>query len=390
MKQLNDSQTYRLQLPNLDPQEIEVMCLIRHYDGISRKALAEMMSVSQATMTKLSKGLLDQGYIIEGERISQGLGRKEVLLQINPSKFRYLGIDIGGYRFRMAIADNQLRIIHEAECLISEFETEVNPLRRFIERVDEFLSSAGMTAADIDAIGVGVTGIVDEFYRRILNVPNVLSWESLDIADVFESHYACPVYLDESGRVMALAEKLYGQAREMKDFIVVNIGYGVVAGIVIHGEPLRGYQNVAGLFGHITVDEQSGRCRCGNYGCLEDQVTFPIIEHKYLRRAEDKKSRIVDACRINDKTAIDVCIESGKAIGVALSNTVNLFNPQSIFIGGPVFEHLPLVLEETKRTILLRANRYATVNLQLLSVSYGERQGIMGALALAANSLQGL
>jgi predicted NBD/HSP70 family sugar kinase len=66
-----------------------------------------------------------------------------------------------------------------------------------------------------------------------------------------------------------------------------------------------------------------------------------------------------------------------------------LFNPQVIYLGGPVFEHLPIIFEETKRTILLRANRYAAVDMQLEHSSFGDKQGMIGALTLVRNSLIG-
>jgi N-acetylglucosamine repressor len=370
----------------LSAREIEALRLIRQHDGISRKALAEMMGLSQASITNMSKELIDRQYVIEGERIGQGLGRREVLLQINPGKFRYLGIDIGGYRFRMALSDSNLNIIGERVCLIDEFKGETNPMPAMLGKIDRFLADMGITADEISAAGIGVSGILDRDRMRIVNVPNIAEWEELDIVSVFGRHLGCPVYLDESGRAMAVAEKAYGQAKSVNDFIIVHIAYSIVAGVTINGQLLRGYNNVGGLLGHITADERAGRCLCGNYGCLENLVTFPMIKSAYQRESGTTVT-ITEALKHNDKTAIDVCIAAGKAIGIALSNTVNLFNPEVIYISGPVFEHLPIVFEETKRTILLRANRYATVNLRLLSSSYGDKQGMMGALALAGTSM---
>ncbi|WP_379216339.1 ROK family protein [Paenibacillus sp. GCM10012303] len=370
----------------LNEREIEALRWIRRHDGISRKALAEAMGLSQASITNMSKELIDRQYVVEGERVGQGMGRKEVMLQINPNKFRYLGIDIGGYLFRIALSDSNLTIIREQVCLIEEFKRDKDPLPAMLEKINRFLEDAGISASEIDAAGIGVSGIVDAARRRIVNVPNIADWQELDIVSVFERHLGCPVFLDESGRAMAVAEKVFGQAKLVNDFIIVHIAYSIVAGITINGQLLRGFNNVGGLLGHITADERAGRCLCGNYGCLENLVTFPMIKSAYQRESGNQDS-VLDALKKNDKTAIDVCISAGKAIGIALSNTVNLFNPEVIYISGPVFENLPIVFEETKRTILLRANRYATVNLRLLSSSYGHNQGMMGALALAGTSI---
>src|SRR5690606_23816684 len=159
---------------------------------------------------------------------------------------------------------------------------------------------------------------------------------------------------------MAIAEKTLGKAKKIRDFIVVQIGFGIVSGIMINDQLLRGSSNVSSLLGHITADENAGRCLCGYYGCLENIITFPMLEIEYKKR-NGQYASIVEAYERNDKIAIEVCMDTGKALGIALSNVVNLFNPSAIYIGGPIFDSLPMLLEETKRTIILRANRFATL-----------------------------
>lgn len=368
---------------NLHPSEIEVLQAIRQSDGISRKLLAEKTGFSQASITKLTKSLMDQGYIMEGEKIGNGLGRKEVLLYPHPDKFAFLGIDIGGYRVRFALSNNRLDIKHHAEFLISELLQANDLPAELLLRVEAFLQAAGTEA--VDAIGIGVTGIVDKTQRKILNIPNARGWDDLPIADLFEGRFGCPVYLEESGRAMAYAEKVAGKAKNTDDFITVYIAYGIAAGIFINGRLMRGVNNAAGLLGHITVDEKAGRCSCGNYGCLENLVTYPMLASRFNSRSGSTVS-FAEAYLMNDKDALDVCLEAGEAIGIAISNVINLFNPEIIYLGGPVFERFPIVFEEVRRTVLLRANRFATLGMQLETNSFGDRQGIVGALALASAS----
>lgn len=370
----------------LNTLEIQILKAIQKCEGVSRKALAEMTGLSQATITNITKMLIERSYVIEGDRVGSGMGRKEVLLYLNPQKFRFLGIDIGGYRIRFALADNLMRITHEREYLVDEFDEQSDILESVLERIELFLAESQLNPDELDGIGIGVTGIVDKNMQRILNIPNLNAWGELDIVSRLNSRFDCPVYLDESGRTMALAEKMEGKSKESEDFIVVHIAYGIVAGIIINGQLLRGANNVGGLLGHMTADEEAGRCMCGNYGCLENIVTYPRIERAYKQQGGTFES-IAEAYRVNDKIAFDVCIASGKAIGIALSNVINLFNPQVIYLGGPVFEQLPIIFEETKRTILLRANRYAAVDMQLEHSSFGDKQGMIGALSLVRNSL---
>ncbi|MBP1990081.1 ROK family protein [Paenibacillus eucommiae] len=373
-----------MKLDKLDPMELKVMKCIQKSDGVSRKMLSEMADASQATITKVTKVLIDQQYVVEGEHIGSGMGRKEVLLYLNPQKFRYLGMDIGGHKVRLALADHGLSITHYTEYLTSELDPELDIMKLLIEKMELFLTESGVQSTDIDAVGIGVTGIVDEEMKRILNIPNLSQWGELDIINRLQNQFSCPIFLDESGRTMALIEKSMGKARHIGNFMVIHIGFGIVSGIVINDQLVRGADNVGGLLGHTTADEGGIRCFCGNYGCLENQANYPLIEGSYRLRDGTFPS-IAEALLHNDKIAMDICIDVGKAIGIALSNIINLFNPRAIYVGGPVYE-LPIIFEETKRTILLRANRYATVKLQLEYNSFGDKQGIMGALELARNS----
>ncbi|MCR2821169.1 ROK family protein [Lederbergia panacisoli] len=362
--------------------EKEILSLVTTYNGISRKQLSEISDLSQASITKITKKLIDEQFIMEGERISNGLGRKEVLLYSNPQKFTFLGIDIGGYLVRFALANNSMEILHQEEFFMAELDDYKNKGEALLERLVLFLGNTQILPSNIDAIGIGVTGLVDKEQKTILNIPNRKGWDDIQIIDTFKQTFSCPIFLDEGGRMMAIAEKTLGKAKETRDFISVQIGFGIVSGIMINDQLLRGSSNVSSLLGHITADENAGRCLCGNYGCLENIITFPMLEIEYKKR-KGQYASIVEAYESNDKIAIEICIDTGRALGIALSNVVNLFNPSAIYIGGPIFDALPLLFEETKRTIILRANRFATLTLSLEENSFGQQQGIIGALTFA-------
>lgn len=365
-----------------------VLKLISIRRGISRKALSEETGLAQSSLTTITKTLIDQGYLIEGERVGQALGRKEILLYTNPDKFRYLGIDIGGYTIRAAVSDNNLQLIGRAEWQMAEWVDEEDKAGALAAKIEAFLRHAGIDAASIDAVGVGVTGIVDAAFRKIENIPNAGEWDGAPIADALEQAIGCPVFLDEGGRTMALAEKYAGAAGALEHFIVVQIGFGLVSGIMVGGQLLRGADNVGGLLGHVTADDKGVRCKCGNYGCLENIVTFSVIETAFELQG-GKPGALVEACRKNDKIALNVCLKAGEALGIALSNVINLFNPRAVFVGGPVIELLPTVFEEMRRTVLLRANRFATSELRLEKNTFGSDEGLFGALTLAKSELIG-
>ncbi|WP_308636352.1 ROK family transcriptional regulator [Paenibacillus silvisoli] len=366
----------------------QILKLINMGKGISRKALSEETGMSQASLTKITRVLMEQGYLSEGERIGSGLGRKEVLLYARADRHRLLGIDIGGYKIRAAVADNSLVIHARAEWEMRQFADRQDKAAFLLEHIEAFLANSGIAKDSIDAIGVGVTGVVDAELRRILNIPNAEGWNHIELAEAMKQAFACPSYLDEGGRTMALAEKFEGKGKKLAHFITVQIGFGIAAGVIVNDSLLRGSNNVAGLLGHITADNKGIRCTCGNYGCLENIITYPMIELAYRAKGGQSHS-LLEAYQTNDKLALDACLEAGEACGIALSNMVNLFNPEAIFVGGPVMEQLPAVFDEMKRTIKLRANRFATQRLLMERSTFGSDEGVAGALTLAKSKLLG-
>lgn len=370
--------------------------LIHLHQPISRKELAQRSGLTQPTVTNITRELISHEYIIEGERISRGAGRKEVLLLSNPNKFHYLGIDIGGHKIRFALSNNNLEILHQMEVPMFTLHNPEETINALASQISQFLSDSQFSANKLDAIGIGVTGIVNAEQDRILNIPNACNWEEVEISTIgwdnvpivsaLQNLFHCPVFLDEGGRTMALAEKLFGKAKEVDNFIVVHVGLGIVAGLMSAGNLLRGESNSGGLLGHITVDENGKRCKCGNFGCLELYGTYPMMEERY-RTLGGTFDSLAEGYRNNDKTALDVCIDAGNAIGTALSNVINLFNPKRIYLGGRPFHDLPIILDELKRTIRLRANRFATLVLEIEKTSFGEMEGIYGALTMAKSNL---
>ncbi|MDF2714337.1 MAG: family transcriptional regulator, partial [Paenibacillus sp.] len=222
-----------------------VLELISCNNHISRKQLASVSDLSQASITKITKFLMDHQFIKEGNRVSQGMGRKEVLLYTNPDKFRFLGIDIGGVYIRLALSDNDMNILYRSELLIESVEDESNKAEALIREIDLLLERSGLERNSIDAIGIGTTGIIDIHSTTILNIPNRKDWDNVSPVDALEKTYECPVFLEEGGRTMALAEMKFGKAKNFKDFIVVHVGYGIAAGVIINGQILRGFNNTA-------------------------------------------------------------------------------------------------------------------------------------------------
>lgn len=176
---------------------------------------------------------------------------------------------------------------------------------------------------------------------------------------IAEAEIGCPVFVDNDANVVAMAEMLFGEGRNVQDFIVVTIEAGVGAGIVLGGELYRGTRGSGGEFGHTKVQLDGALCRCGQRGCLEAYVADyallreaavgPTNSHTTARQINE----LLQAARNGDETAQSIVNRSGRMFSMGLANLINIFDPELIILAGErvQFDHLYAdeVLAATRR-----------------------------------------
>jgi predicted NBD/HSP70 family sugar kinase len=163
----------------------------------------------------------------------------------------------------------------------------------------------------------------------------------------------------------ALAEKKFGQAKDARDFLTINISNGVGMGIFINDNLYSGSQGRAGEIGHFQIDSEGPLCCCGNRGCLESLVSIPALlkQAKFsidqgvfsaiIRLAEDGDafSGICVAAGAGDKLALNILRLAAHNVGLSLGNTINLLNPEIIIVNGEIRAAGDLFLAALKQTV---------------------------------------
>ncbi len=145
-----------------------------------------------------------------------------------------------------------------------------------------------------------------------------------------------PVYVDNDVRAMALGEKWYGSGQHLDNFIFVNTGAGIGAGIILNGKLYYGRDWTAGEFGHMTVVEDGPRCSCGNHGCLESIISLNRMVSLYdgknsgnsCHSYKEIKSRwleLVQSAETGEEKACGILKTTGKFLGTGIANLANLF-----------------------------------------------------------------
>ncbi|MDD9270984.1 ROK family protein [Paenibacillus sp. GCM10023248] len=306
---------------------------IRTDSPISRARIAEMTGLTKATVSSLVNELIESSLVEEiGAGESSG-GRKPMMLLFNGTAGYAIGVDLGVHDILAVLTDLNGKVVSEKRALHDNASAEavIQLLKRTIR---ELIDSAPESAYGIIGIGIGVPGICDE-EGNLLFAPN-LSWENVPLQKLIEDTFHIPVVIDNEANAGAVGEKQFGAGTETTNLVYISIGIGIGAGIIIKGELYRGATGFAGEIGHISIQHDGPKCRCGSLGCWELYAS----EHALLEQARRELGEpaqldtLLARAEAGDKTAIALFERLGYYLGVGVVNIINGYNPEFIILGG--------------------------------------------------------
>ncbi len=247
---------------------------------------------------------------------------------------RYIvGIDVGGTN---VVAGTVAEDGSEALGVVSEPTLSEQGPDAVVERIVK-LARASMAEAkgkDIAGVGVGSPGPLDTKSGVVLLTPN-LGWTNMPLRDRVAQALGLPATLDNDANC------------------AITIGTGIGGGIILGGKIYHGASDIAGELGHMTIDWNGRRCKCGNYGCLEAYASGPAIAARAIEGIEAGADTslpqyvqgdlskltaqvIYEAAHDGDGYALEVVRETAKILGAGVANIINIFNPQVVVICGGV------------------------------------------------------
>jgi glucokinase len=314
-----------------------------------------------------------------------------------------LGVDLGGTNARAAVVD-----VDSGEIVAAHKE----PLRdRSPARVADVIrhaiaQAAGAASLDVataGGIGVGVAGQCLGATGVVLNAPN-LGWRDVRFGDLLRAAVGVPVRIANDLSVAAWGEKRFGAARGLDDVVVVFVGTGVGAGLILGGRLHEGAQGVAGEFGHVKVRPPRAvpvprPCGCGQSGCLEAYTSGVNVAARVREDlaagahtsilslaggdpARVSASLVEDAYRAGDAYARALWDEVGELLGTATANLVTLLNPARLILGGGVLLGAPSLAELVRASFDAAVSRSATKELTVERAWLGDDAGVVGAAVL--------
>lgn len=298
-----------------------------------------------------------------------------------------LAIDIGGSKYMVGIVDSEGKIIDSTRYEWEELNSKI-VMESIIEAAREMLGKH--KDISIQSIGVTIPGLANPS-KGIWVESSFSGIKNINVKEILENELGITTYIDNDAKACALAEKVFGDSKEIEDFLYMTISNGIGGAVFANNSLYYGGFGNAGEIGHCIVVENGFPCKCGNNGCLEMYAAGPAIVRNYIELGGSKKpvSGALDAKYISelayagDDIAVETFNKVGQYVGKIIGTICTVLNPQKVIIGGGVSLSFSLFEHSLKRTvhdfIYVAANR----DLEIIPTKFGHNGGLLGAAAVA-------
>ena len=310
----------------------------------------------------------------------------------------YVGIDLGGTNIVAGVVDEEYNIIAKAStktnCPRPEKEIADDMAKMALQAVE----NAGLNIDQIEWIGVGTPGIANS-ETGIIEYSNNLGFKDTPMVKYIQETIDKPVFIENDANAAAYGEFVAGAAKGAKNAVCITLGTGVGGGIIIDGKIYAGSNFAGAEIGHTVIEVDGAQCSCGRKGCFEAyssatgliRMTKEAMEQfpdSKLNEMASEKGKVTartsfDCMRAGDKYAKDVVDKYIKYLAAGITNTINIFQPDILCIGGGVCnEGDPLLLpmkELVKKEVY---TRNSPKNCEIVIAKLGNDAGIIGAAFL--------
>ncbi|WGW01140.1 ROK family protein [Vibrio sp. YMD68] len=381
VKQLNSAAVYRL---------------IDQKGPISRIQVADVSQLAPASVTKITRQLLERGLIKEVAQQASTGGRRAISLTTEVEPFHSVAVRLGRDYVQFSLYNlGGIELVTEHHELIYSNQTQLTD--GLISQLGRFIEDHRAITNQLIAIGIALPGLVNPETGVVDYMPNT-DIDHLPLGSIIKDKFNVECFVGNDVRGIALAEHYFGASKDCQDSILVSVHRGTGAGIIVNGQVFLGFNRNVGEIGHIQIDPLGEQCQCGNFGCLETVASNPAILERVQKLInqgyESSLSKvdtitIQDVCdhaNIGDELATQSLVRVGNQLGKAIAITINLFNPQKVVIAGDITACEDIVFPAIRRNV---ENQSLTTFHKALPIvaSKVDKQPTIGAFAMIKRSM---
>ncbi|MFD3523270.1 ROK family protein [Streptomyces sp. NPDC058653] len=344
--------------------ECVVIETVRLSGTITRGEIAHRTGLTQQSVSRIARSLLDRGILIEEAQLRATSGKPRTPVRLRGAAAHALGIHIDPELLTAVVIDLDGAIVHTRTRSVS---ADTDPAE-FVERVAalgrQTLAEAGGAVRPEGFLGIGVAvpGPVDIASGTVLGPPLMSAWGDLPLLYLLKDHFPCPVIMEKDSTAAAAGERWIGRDRRARDFAYLYLGTGVGTGLYLNGDIYRGVSSNAGEFGQLCAIALGRVDEDGRPEILPEcnpPVSVPDLAARGgLRPAAASGSiaaylAVGRAAAAGDRAATAAVREVARAVGRGALGLTDLLDIDLIVLGGPFFtdDVADFYLAEIARTV---------------------------------------
>jgi N-acetylglucosamine repressor len=390
----------RIQIENPDIQgnlnKSKVLQIIRDEKEITRADIIRLSGLSAPTVTRIVESLV-QLNLIQTDGIGSSVGgRPPQLIHFHSKENYVIGIDLGATFIRSALSNldgDFIFEIHVPTNLKKGFDGVMEQVGGLIKKLCD---RARQKSLPLWGIGIAVCGMVNKNTGLVEYSP-IFGWKNVNIQEALSKYTNLNIALGNVTHLIALGELLYGVGKDYKNFICLNLGYGIGSGIIIDGKLFVGVDGIAGEIGHVVIDKHSNRkglegvsgtleALASGYGLADiarEEAKTNVESTLNSIDSEDIDAKMVfEAAKNGDLLANEIIDEISRNISVGIDIMIKLFNTECIVLSGGLVQNGDLLLNR----IRIQVSEYSLIGVSrtvpIVKAGFGENAALMGSFSL--------
>lgn len=294
----------------------------------SRADLARRNTLSRTSLTRLTRDLVELGFVEEGETHALiGRGRPSEMLRIRSDAAHFVGFKLTGDALYAVVTNLHADIVHT-----EEHPLESRAVPDVVALIADVVDRARLASPKLSAVGVCLAGDVHrEGNGAVVIGSHFLGWDEVPLEQLVIEATGLPASISNDVQALTLAHHWFGAGVGCKSLVVIGLGAGIGAGLVVNDEPVRGSRGHPGKVGHIRVSSRGPVCDRGHVGCASAYVTIPAL----IRNSGfGGLIETLDGAHAGDARAAEAVTSAVRALGVVVATVGNLIDPEKVIVTG--------------------------------------------------------
>jgi len=305
-----------------------------------------------------------------------------------------IGVDLGGTNIKGGVVDVNGKVIASESVKTNVEKGCEEVVHRIVQACEQVIRKSKLDWSAIRGVGIGSPGTLNLRKGIVLFSPNLPCMNGVPLLDLVRARLTgVRCILENDANAAAYGEKWAGVGRKVQNLVLFTLGTGIGGGVIIDGEVLHGFNDVAAELGHQVVYADGRLCGCGNHGCIEAYASAPATVRRMKEAIAAGKKSILSgdfeaadisrAAKQGDQTAREIMEETGRLLGVVATNMLHIFNPEMVVFDGGMTAAGDLLLTPIRDEVKKRAFKASQEGVQIVFGELGANAGMIGAAGCA-------